>query len=199
VPLVVLVGAIVAESLSLRTALRESHAARQGQSIFAFIRGSRQPELPVVLLEDIAALVGLVVALAGVSLTLATGSGYWDVIGSGVIGLLLVAVAIILAIEIKSLLVGESARPEVVARIAQAITGVEEITGLIYLKTIHIGPETILVAAKIAIRPDLDAATLAHAIDEAEVAVRSVEPMVGPIYLEPDICRADPTPVGDPT
>jgi cation diffusion facilitator family transporter len=196
VSIVVLVGAIVAEGLSLRTALREAKPARGDQSIFSFIRHSRAPELPVVLLEDIAAETGLVFALAGVGLTLATGSGYWDVVGSGLIGLLLVAVAIILAVEIKSLLVGESAEPAVLDRIASAITGIPDITGLIYLKTIHIGPETILVAAKIATEPDLDAARLARAIDDAEAAVRAAEPMVGPIFLEPDVWNDETAAIG---
>ncbi|MDR1449244.1 MAG: cation diffusion facilitator family transporter [Propionibacteriaceae bacterium] len=187
VSLVVLVGAIAAESFSLRTALAEAKPARGNLSLAAFIRQSRAPELPVVLLEDMAALLGLVFALVGVSVSLATGSGYGDVIGSGLIGLLLVAVAIVLAVEIKSLLVGESARPEQAAAIARAIVGVPDISGLVYLKTLHIGPESVLVAAKITAAPELDAVRLARAIDEAETAIRAAEPMVGPIFLEPDI------------
>jgi cation diffusion facilitator family transporter len=189
VPIAVLGFGIVAESFSLRTALREIKAVKGSDSLVQFVRSSRAPELPVILLEDIAALTGLVFAMAGVSLTLLTHNGYWDVIASGLIGVLLVAVAIIVAIEIKSLLVGESARPEAEQRISQALTSDPALERLIYLKTIHIGPETILVAAKVAVAPDLDSATVAAAIDAAEARVRAAEPQVGPMFLEPDVWR----------
>ncbi|MDR0417494.1 MAG: cation transporter, partial [Propionibacteriaceae bacterium] len=177
-----------------RTALKESRPARAGQSLPRFIRPSRSPDLPVVLLEDTAALLGLVFALAGVSVTLLTGSGYGDVVGSGLIGLLLVAVAVILAVETKSLLVGESACPEAVVRIGRAIAGVPDVERLIHLRTVHIGPDDILVAAKFAARPELDAARLAAAVDAAEAAIRAAEPAAGPIFLEPDLWRAERAP-----
>jgi cation diffusion facilitator family transporter len=187
VAIVVLVGSICAESMSFRTAWIETKSARGKDSLVQFIRSSRAPELPVILLEDTAALIGLTFALFGVGLTKLTNNGYFDVIGSGLIGLLLVTVAIVLAIEIKSLLIGESARPAVIDKIARAIVSVPEITGLIYLKTVHIGPENILVTAKVAIEPGATGAGIAAAIDAAEAAVRAAEPMVGPIYLEPDV------------
>jgi cation diffusion facilitator family transporter len=196
VAIVVLVGSIAAESMSFRTAWRETKSASGGESLVTFIRSSRSPELPVILLEDTAALVGLTFALLGVSLTKLTGNGYFDAIGSGLIGALLVAVAIILALEIYSLLVGESARPEVVAKISHAIAGGPVITGLVYLKTVHVGPEAILVAAKVAVEPTADAPAIAAAIDAAEARIRAAEPMVGPIYIEPDIWQEDAATAG---
>jgi cation diffusion facilitator family transporter len=196
IAIVVLVGAIVAEGMSFRTAWHETKKASGGEGLVTFIRSSRAPELPVILLEDTAALTGLVLALLGVGLTKVTGIGYFDVIGSGLIGLLLLAVAIILAVEIQSLLVGESARPEVLDQIAAAITATPLFTGLIYLKTVHIGPETILVAAKVAIAPDTTATALADAIDDAEARIRAAVAEVGPIYLEPDIWREDEATAG---
>jgi cation diffusion facilitator family transporter len=196
VAIVVLVGSIIAEGFSFRTAWIETKAVRGSESLVSFIRSSRSPELPVILLEDTAALCGLTFALLGVGLTKLTGIGYFDVVGSGLIGLLLVTVAIILAVETKSLLVGESARPELVAKIGRAITQSPVFSGLVYLKTVHIGPETILVAAKVAIDPGTSATDLADAIDEAEARIRAAVPEVGPIYLEPDIWRDDEAVVG---
>jgi cation diffusion facilitator family transporter len=189
VPVAVLVGAIVAESFSLRTALKEASEARGTQSLPKFIRTSRAPELPVVMLEDLAALTGLVLALAGISLTLITGNGYFDVIGSAFIGLLLVAVAILLAIEIYSLLIGESATPEATARIRGALESTRGIQQVVHLRTLHIGPEEILVAAKIAVDATDSAETIAGVIDSAESAVRTADRMANLIYLEPDLLK----------
>ncbi|MDQ2625104.1 MAG: cation diffusion facilitator family transporter, partial [Actinomycetota bacterium] len=148
VPPTVLVVAIVLESFSLRTAVRESNHVRGRQSWVEFVRGSKAPELPVVLLEDIGALLGLVFALVGVSLTLVTGDGRWDAAGTAAIGVLLVVIAVVLAIETRSLLLGEAASPETVATIEAALVG-EGVTSVIHLKTLHVGPEELLVAAKI--------------------------------------------------
>ncbi|MDR0847826.1 MAG: cation diffusion facilitator family transporter [Propionibacteriaceae bacterium] len=189
VPLVVLAGSIIAESLSLRTAVHESKPLKGKQGWFRFIRTSKSPELPVILLEDTAALLGLAFALIGVGMTLLTGVGYWDVVGSGAIGILLIIVAVILASETKSLLLGEAASPEHVAQIESAIAGTPGIEKVIYLKTVHLGPEEIMVAAKIAVPPALLAADLADLINLAEAAVRGTVPMVGPMYLEPDVLR----------
>lgn len=194
VPLLVLGVAIVAESFSLRTAVHESQSLKGRQSWARFIRTSRNPELPVVLLEDVAALIGLAFALLGVGMTLLTHNGYWDVAGTALIGALLIAVAVTLAIETRSLLIGESATPEAVARIRDAIEATPGVTALIHMKTLHLGPEEILVAAKFATEPTQDAATVAATIDRAEAAVRDADPMVGPVYLEPAILiqgRAD--------
>ncbi|HET9648492.1 MAG TPA: cation diffusion facilitator family transporter [Microlunatus sp.] len=199
VPLVILVAALIAESLSFRTAIRESNKTRGRQRWSKFIRSAKAPELPVVLLEDFAALIGLVFALFGVGMTLLTGNGIFDVIGTALIGLLLVAVAVALGIETKSLLIGESASPEVRARIADALASAEGVDKVIHMKTLHLGPEEILVAAKIAVAESGSAAGVAQAIDHAEAAIRSAEPMVTSLYLEPDIYRADYTPADRPT
>ena len=191
VPIAVLVAAIIAESLSFRTAIIESNRSRGKQSWSKFIRSAKAPELPVILLEDFAALLGLVFALFGVGMTLITGNGYFDVIGTAMIGLLLVAVAVALAIETKSLLLGESAGPEVTGKIQAALEGTPGVDHVIHMKTLHLGPEEILVAAKIAVDPTERAADLAAAIDAAEAAVRKAEPMVTSLYLEPDIFKAD--------
>jgi cation diffusion facilitator family transporter len=198
VPLIVLVAAIVAEGLSFRTAVRESNRTRGRQSWGKFIRSAKAPELPVILLEDFAALIGLVLALLGVGLTLLTGNGIFDVLGTGLIGLLLVAVAITLAVETKSLLLGESAGPESVARIERALAGTPGVDRIIHMKTLHMGPEEILVAAKIGVRETAQAAEVAATIDRAEVSIRTAEPMVTSLYLEPDIYREHYEPAARP-
>jgi len=198
VPLLVLAAAIVAEGLSFRTAVRESNKTRGRQSWPKFVRSAKAPELPVILLEDFAALIGLVFAFAGIGLTILTRNGIFDVIGTALIGLLLVAVAITLAIETKSLLLGEAAGPAVVRRIEQALAGTDGVERVIHMKTMHLGPEEILVAAKIAVSPTDRATEIAEVIDRAEVAIREVEPMVTSLYLEPDIYRADYAPAPRP-
>ena len=187
VPIVVLVAAITAESLSFRTAIRESNKTKGRQSWKRFITSAKAPELPVILLEDFAALVGLVFALFGVGLTLITGNGYFDVIGTAMIGLLLIAVAVTLAIETKSLLLGESASPESIEAITAALTAVDGVDRVIHMKTLHLGPEEVLVAAKIAVNASDTAQSVAETIDRAEVAIREADPMVTALYLEPDI------------
>jgi cation diffusion facilitator family transporter len=183
--------AIVLESFSLRTAVRESNAVRKpGESWWGFIRHARAPELPVVLLEDSAALTGLVFALLGVGLTVATGNGLYDGLGTVAIGLLLIAVAAILAVETKSLLVGEAATPEMERQIRDALEGGEQVLSVIHMKTQHLGPEELLVGAKIAVEHDDTAAAVARAIDEAEARIRAAVPIARVIYLEPDIRRS---------
>ncbi|HEU0288461.1 MAG TPA: cation diffusion facilitator family transporter [Nocardioidaceae bacterium] len=189
VPLVVLVAAIGMESWSFRTAIRESNKVRAGANWLRFVRGAKAPELPVVLLEDLAALLGLFFAFVGISLALITDNAYWDVAGTVAIGLLLVCVAVCLAIETKSLLLGESASPGSIRAIRTAIEQTPGIERIIHLKTLHLGPEELLVAAKIAVEHDESADTVAARIDAAEAAIRAVEPMAGLIYLEPDIYR----------
>jgi cation diffusion facilitator family transporter len=193
VPIVVLVIAIGLESFSFRTAIQESNKLRGNSSWVAFIRRSRVPELPVVLLEDFAALIGLVFALFGVSLTLLTGNGVWDGIGTVLIGLLLVAVAITLAIETKSLLIGESATLENVAQIEAAIVDGGEIERIIHMKTMHLGPEELLVAVKVGVPKIATASGIAEAIDAAERRIRAAVPIARVIYIEPDIYRAAET------
>jgi cation diffusion facilitator family transporter len=187
----VLVVAIGLEGFSLRTAMKETNEVRKpGESYWAFIRHARAPELPVVLLEDTAALAGLVFALLGVGLSTVTGNGVFDGLGTVAIGLLLVAVAAILAVETKSLLLGEAATPEDLRRIVAALTAGDAVESVIHMRTQHLGPEELLVAAKIAVRHDDTAAAVAQAIDEAEARVRAAVPIARVIYLEPDIRRA---------
>jgi cation diffusion facilitator family transporter len=190
VPVVVLVAAIGMESFSFRTAIVESNAVRGKASWGEFLRRSKAPELPVVLMEDFAALVGLVLALLGVGLTLLTGDGRWDGIGTVSIGVLLVAVAVFLAVETKSLLIGEAAGSDAVAAIERAIESTPGVDGLIHMRTLHLGPEELLVAAKIAVPAAATAADIATAIDAAEERIRAVEPIARVIYLEPDLRRA---------
>lgn len=187
VPIAVLLAAIIAESVSFRTAIKESNTTRGKRSWGRFIKTAKAPELPVVLLEDFAALTGLTFALAGVGLTLITGNGIFDVIGTALIGLLLVAVAVALAIETKSLLLGEAATPESVRAIRDCLAGTEGVDEIIHLKTLHLGPEEVLVTAKIAVTPTDSAQFVAATINRAEEAIRASVPIATVIYLEPDI------------
>ncbi len=188
VPVTVLIAAIGMEGFSFRTAVVESNRVRGERSWWEFIRTAKAPELPVILLEDFAALTGLVFALFGVSMTLVTGDGRWDAVGSALIGLLLVTVAVVLAVEMKSLLVGEGASPRLVRAICDALPG-EGVEDVIHMKTLHLGPEELLVAAKIAVPAALTADEVAGAIDAAERRVRAAVPIARVIYLEPDLRR----------
>ena len=198
VPIVILVAAIVAESFSFRTAIRESNKTRGKQRWSKYIRAAKAPELPVILLEDFAALVGLIFALFGVGMTLLTGNGIFDVIGTAMIGFLLVAVAITLAVETKSLLLGEAASPEVVAKIERALTETRGVERVIHMKTLHLGPEEVLVAAKIGVVPCDTAHEVTETIDRAEINIRETEPMVTALYLEPDIYDPNYVPAARP-
>lgn len=198
VPLLVLLVAIGLESWSFRTAISETNKVRNNASFAKFIRRAKQPELPVILLEDFAALLGLVFALFGVGMMLITGNQYFDVAGTALIGILLVAVAVVLGVETKSLLLGESASGEAQVRIRDALVGVEGIDLLIHMKTLHLGPEELLVAAKFGVGAGATAADIASAIDRAEAAIREAEPTAQVIYLEPDIFRADYVPADKP-
>ncbi|MGI5338288.1 cation diffusion facilitator family transporter [Streptomyces sp. CA-181903] len=202
-PVGVLLFAVVAEGFSFRTAVAESNELRGRQSWKQFVRTAKAPELPVVLLEDFGALVGLVLALCGVGLTVATGDGVWDGIGTLCIGALLVLIALVLAAETKSLLLGEAAGPEQVARIREAAVDGATVTGVIHMRTLHLGPEELLVAAKIAVRHDDTAADVARAIDAAETRIRAAVPIARVIYLEPDVyseaaAAAGPDPAATP-
>jgi cation diffusion facilitator family transporter len=185
----ILLFAIVAESFSFRTAIHETRPLLGGQSWAGFIRHAKSPELPVVLLEDLAALIGLLLALGGVGLSLITDDPVWDGIGTLSIGVLLGAVAVVLAIEMKGLLIGESATRASVDAIRDALVDGTTVTRVIHLKTLHLGPDELLVAAKIAVDPALGLPEVARAIDAAEVRVRAVEPLARQMYLEPDLDR----------
>lgn len=186
-PVGVLVFAIIAESFSFRTAIKESNPLRGKKSWKEFVRHAKAPELPVVLLEDLGALVGLILALGGVGLALLTGDGVWDGIGTLCIGILLILIALVLAAETKSLLLGEAAGTEVVQQIEAAVVAGDTVTGIIHMRTLHLGPEELLVAAKIAVRHDGTATEIASAIDAAESRIREAVPIARVIYLEPDI------------
>jgi cation diffusion facilitator family transporter len=199
VALVVLAVATVLESLSFRTAFAESNQAsgpRPARRLFRFIRRAKAPEVPAVLLEDSAALAGLVLALCAVLLAWATGDDRWDGVGSLCIGAVLVFVAVILATEMKSLLIGESAGAETERLIVAALEAGPEVERVIHLRTLHLGPDTLLVAAKIGVTKDQNATTMVAGIDRAERRVRAVVPIAELIYLEPDLyqeSRADET------
>ncbi|MFT4028295.1 MAG: cation diffusion facilitator family transporter [Protaetiibacter sp.] len=186
-PILVLVIAIGLEGFSLRTAVKESNQLRGRQNWVEFVRRAKQPELPVVLLEDVAALTGLAFALAGVGLTIVTGDNVWDGVGTIAIGVLLVIVAVILGVETKSLLVGEGATPDDHAKILAALNGHPQVEAVIHLKTLYLGPEELMVAAKIAVPKATRAAEVAAAIDAIEADVRAAVPAARVIYLEPDI------------
>ena len=190
VAIVILVLAIGLESYSFRTAMVESRPLKGTGSWWAFIRRSRNPELPVVLLEDTGALLGLVLALLGVGLTIVTGNPVWDGIGTAAIGVLLGVIAVILMIEMHSLLIGESATGEELIAIQAALENTAHVDRVIHLRTQYLGPEEMLVGAKIALASTNDLATVAAAIDAAEAAVRAAVPAAQIIYLEPDLDRS---------
>jgi cation diffusion facilitator family transporter len=194
VPIAVLTGAIVMESFSFRTAIVESNKTRGEASWVQFVKRAKSPELPVILLEDAAALLGLVFALIGVGLSLITENAYWDVAGTAAIGVLLVVVAVVLAVETKSLLLGESASPAAQRRIQDALRSTAGIERVIHMKTLHLGPEELLVAVKAGVAPNASASDVADSIDAAERAIRGAEPTAQAIYIEPDIYDAKHVP-----
>jgi cation diffusion facilitator family transporter len=187
VAIIILVVAIALEGYSFRTAVKESRPLKGSGSWWRFIRNSRNPELPVVLLEDSGALVGLAFALTGVGLTMLTGEPVWDGVGTVAIGLLLGAIAVVLMIEMHSLLIGEGATREEERAIRTAIDQTANIERLIHLRTQYLGPEQLLVGAKIALAASTDLATVATTINAAEAAIREAVPAAQLIYLEPDL------------
>lgn len=200
-PLVVLAIAIGLESFSLATAVREAKKHKGTESWVGYIRHAKSPELPVVLLEDVAALIGLVLALFGVGLTVITGNGLFDAIGTFAIGVLLVLVAIVLGIEMGSLLVGEGATRRDLAAIRRAVETHPGVERIIHLKTLYVGPEELMVGAKLAFPAAQSLAELSPTMDDIERAIRAAVPAARIIYLEPDIWRPagghDPAPATD--
>jgi cation diffusion facilitator family transporter len=188
IAIAVLIGAIALETFSFRTAIKEANHVRT-TGWWAFIRRSRSPELPVVLLEDFAALTGLVLALAAVTAAIVTGDPVWDGYGTLAIGVLLVGVAIVLAVEMKSLLIGESATPEVQRQITGAIEETPSVRRVIHQRTMHLGPDELLVGVKVEFASDLTVAELAHEVDEVEARVREAVPQAATLYIEPDVSR----------
>jgi len=189
-PLAVLVISILLEGLSLRTGIAESRPHKGSGTWVQFIRRAKNPELPAVLLEDVAALTGLVLALIGVGLSLITGSGVFDAAGSVAIGALLVLVAIVLGTEVKSLLVGEGANDVELRAIEDAVLAGPETDRIIHLRTLYLGPDELLVAAKIAMPAERSLVDAAAATDTIEARIRAAVPVARLIYLEPDVFRA---------
>ncbi len=187
VALVILVVAIALEGFSFRTAIIEARPLKGRANWWNFIRNSRNPELPVVLLEDTGALIGLAFALAGVGLTIVTGDPMWDGIGTLGIGILLGLIATILMVEMHSLLIGEGATAAQTQAIRFAVEATKHVDRLIYLRTQYLGPDEMLVAAKISVRPHVELATLAAMIDTAKTNIRAAVPAARVIYLEPDL------------
>lgn len=187
----ILLFAIVLETFSFRTAIVEANKVRGDAGWWEFIRRSKNPELPVVLLEDLGAEIGLVIALAAVTTTLVTDDAVWDGIGTLSIGILLTVIAIILAKEMKSLLLGETASDKVQASIVEAIEADPQVERLIHLRTQHIGPDELLIGAKVSFDRSLDVPALASAVDRVEADVRRVVPQARIMYIEPDVLRPD--------
>ena len=188
-PMVVLGAAIIMESLSFRTAIKESNHVRGNKSWIEFIRHAKSPELPVILLEDFAALIGLVLAFGGVGLTVITENPIWDAIGTLAIGALLVLVAVVLGLETSSLLVGEGATAEDTGKIRKALASTAGVQSIIHMKTLYLGPDELMVGAKIAVSATANGQLIAQVIDEAEANMRAAVPAARVIYLEPDIER----------
>ncbi|HMO00116.1 MAG TPA: cation diffusion facilitator family transporter [Miltoncostaeaceae bacterium] len=190
VAFVILGVAVVLEAFSLRTAIRESNHVRGSLSWTAFVRRSKSPELPVVLLEDLGALFGLFFAIAGLTLAVTLDEPRWDGVATIAIGVLLVTIAVILVVEMKSLLIGESASGEQQRAILGAIEETQGVRRLIHMRTLHLGPDELLVAAKVELAGSLSVREVAEAIDAAEGRVRSAVPIARVIYLEPDLFDA---------
>jgi cation diffusion facilitator family transporter len=194
----VLIISAILEGSSLRTAIKESNRHRNGRGWGSFIRRAKGPDLIVVLLEDSAALAGLAFAFAGVGLSVLTGNGSWDGAGSVAIGVLLAGVAVVVARETKSLLIGESASAEAERTIVAALEAGPEVERVIHMRTVHLSPDSLLVAAKVAVRAEDSAATVVRGIDAAESRVRAALPIAHVIYLEPDIYQESKADQTDP-
>ncbi len=190
VGLAVLGVALVLECASIRTAAQAAGAVRGDRSWWQYLRTSKAPELPIVLLEDLGAIVGVLIAAAGIALSAQTGNPSFDAVASVIIGVLLGLIAAFLAVEMKSLLIGEAASPEDQAAIRAAIANGPEVDRLIHLRTEHLGPEDLLVAAKVDLTLRAEGDT-ARAIDRIEARIRSRVPHARVIYMEPDEYRDD--------
>jgi cation diffusion facilitator family transporter len=187
----VLVVGLVLESASLRTAARAARVVRGEHGWWDFIRRSKSPELPVVILEDTGALVGLLLALAGIGLAIATGDARYDGFASIAIGILLGVIAMVMSAEMKSLLMGESADPAKRSEIRSFLESHPAVRRIIHMRTQHLGPDELLVAAKLEFSSDLVVLDLARAIDEIEDAIREHVSIARVIYIEPDVYRGE--------
>jgi cation diffusion facilitator family transporter len=197
IAIAVLIFAVILEGFSFRTALKEANKARGQHSLKSFVKRVRQPELPVILLEDTGALIGLMFALFGVGMAQATGNSRWDSIGAIAVGSLLVVIAVFLALEMGRMLVGESALPEEQQAIEAALAAEPSVDRVIYLKTLHTGPDELLVAAKFAPHSGASASDIANGINAAEASIRAAVPTSRWIFLEPDIYDPNDKPSWD--
>ncbi|GAB3431071.1 cation diffusion facilitator family transporter [Flindersiella endophytica] len=182
----VLLVAIALEGFSLRTAVSVSRRGRGNSGWIAYVRKAKAPELLVVLLEDFAALVGLTFALIGVTLTILTSNPLFDALGSGAIGLLLIFVAVVLALEIQSMIIGEAASPEEIDRIEQALCGVPAIQQINDLRTLHLAPDELLVVAKVAVADGGDASEVLRTVTAAEQEIRENATVSATVYVVPE-------------
>jgi len=178
---------IVAEFFAFRTAIVESRPLKGDQSWWQFIRSTRVPELAVVLLEDFAAMIGLIIAMVSVWVSVTFDAPVWDGIGTLSIGVLLFCVACVLIVEMRSLLIGEGAGENEMTKIRSSITGTGQVKQLIHLRTQHLGPDELLVGAKVEFQAGLTTSELAAAVNDVEAAIREVVPAAHPIYVEPDL------------
>jgi len=186
--IIILLFAIVLETFSLRTAVKEANKSKlRDVSWWSYIKNSKEPELPVVLLEDIGAEIGLFLALIGVIVASITDNSRWDALGSLAIGALLIGIAFVLAVNMKSLLIGEAATAEVQDLVSAALINHPHVNKIIHMKTLHLGPDEILLAVKIEFKHDLSITQLALEIDDAEVRARNAVKQRLVIYIEPDI------------
>lgn len=186
-PMLVLTIAIVLESFSLRTAIKESRPHKGNSSWMAFIRKSKAPELPVVLLEDAGALLGLVLAFFGVGLTVLTGNSVFDGAATIAIGVLLILIAAVIGWEVKSLLVGEGASDGDVAKIEEALLASSDVDRIIHMKTLYVGPDEFMIGAKVSLAPDRTMKEVSVIVNLAERRVREAVPAARIIYIEPDV------------
>ena len=189
VAIAILLGAVVLESWSLRTAVREATPLRGDRSWWSFIRHTKNPELPVVLLEDVGALTGLVFALVGIGLAVLTNNARFDALGSVAIGLLLGVIAVVVGTEMRSLLIWEAATAPDVAAIREALEGTDGVRRLIHLRTMHLGPDELLIVGKLELDPSFTFEQVTETVNQAEARIRAAVEPAGLIYLEPDIYR----------
>jgi cation diffusion facilitator family transporter len=182
----VLVFGIVAEGVSMRACLQEVAKLREGRSLWQWFRQSRQSELVVIFGEDFAALLGLCFALVAVLLTAWTGNPLWDALGTVLIGALLIVVAVLVAIEIKAMLIGQSIDPAVQARMRKFLDDRPEIGNVINLITLQLGND-VMVSVQAEMREEQSAKSLAIQINDVERALKLEFPDVRWSFFEPDV------------
>lgn len=187
VAIAILVVAAVLEGFSLRTVRRESRRLKGSENWWQFVRNSRVPEPPVVLLEDSAALLGLGVAFAGVTLTAVTRNPLWDAVSTLGIGILLAVIAVVLIIETHSLLIGEGATASQCKMIRSALQQAQHVDSVLDLRTQYLAPDQMVVAAKVVFGPEEEFAVATDVIRNAEARVRETVPAVRVVYIQPEV------------